>query len=404
MRVLQINTTANTGSTGRITEEIGQKVIENGYESFIAARKVGPDGSRSNIIKIGSDWDRILHGLKTRVFDKHGLGSKRATEQLVERISKIDPDAIGLHNLHGYYLNIEVLFKYLSDTQKPVIWTLFDCWAFTGHCSYFDSVGCERWVNGCYSCPLKNKYPASYFIDNSKQNYRIKKELFNSIKNLTIVVHSRWLGKLVERSFLNQYPVKTMPSGVNLEVFKSSTEYLPAEIKKVEKRIVLGVASIWSERKGLADFKKLAPMLNNHYQIVLVGLTKKQIQDLPDEIIGIPRTENVQQLASLYSSAEVFLNPTWSDNFPTTNIEALACGTPVITYNTGGSPEAVDEDTGFVVEQGDLKGVVQSLEQISKKGRESFTEPCRNRAVKHYNKEDRFRDYVELYSKMLGKS
>jgi len=402
MKILQINTSVNTGSTGRITEEIGQNIIENGFKSYIAARKVGPEGSKSHLIEIGNNWDTMMHGLKTRVLDKHALGSKRTTQDLIQKIDKIDPDAIGLHNLHGYYLNIEILFNYLSEKQKPVIWTLFDCWAFTGHCTYFDSIGCERWIEGCYSCPKKNKYPASYFLDHSKQNYAIKKDLFNRLDNLKIVTHSAWLANLVNRSFLNEYPVKIMPSGVNIDIFKPGTDYLPIQVSDIKSKIILGVASVWDERKGLADFKKLAPKLDENYQIVLVGLTEKQILDLPEKIIGIARTENVQELASLYSAADVFVNPTWQDNFPTTNIESLACGTPVITYNTGGSPEAVDENTGFVLEKGDLEGIAQSLSMISESNRNLYRKACRKRAVDLYNKDDRFQDYIELYKEMLG--
>jgi putative colanic acid biosynthesis glycosyltransferase len=401
MKILQINTSVNTGSTGRMTEEIGQKIIDNGYESYIAGRKVGPDGSKSNLIEIGSDWDTIMHGLKTRVFDKHGFGSRRASEKLIQRIEEINPDAIGLHNLHGYYLNIEVLFNYLERVRKPVLWTLFDCWAFTGHCTYFDSIGCERWIDGCYSCPKKNKYPASYFLDRSKKNYLEKKEIFNKLDNLTFVTHSKWLSDLVKRSYLNQYSVKTMHSGVNLNVFKPGTEHLSTNLKNLDKSIVLGVASVWDERKGLKDFLKLNDLKNEEYQLVLVGLSDKQLQSIPDDIIGISRTENLEQLAALYSVADVFINPTWQDNFPTTNLEALACGTPVITYNTGGSPEALDEFTGFVVDKGDINAIHKSIQKIIEKGTAYYSTNCRQRAMNCFNKDEQFQKYVDLYKEMM---
>jgi glycosyltransferase involved in cell wall biosynthesis len=403
MKLLQINTTINTGSTGRIMEEIGQKSISAGYDSTVAYRKAGPNGSRSAQVKIGNELDRYLHGIKSRLLDLHGFGSKKPTKKLIETIREIDPDIIGIHNLHGYYMNVEILFQYLKEVQKPVVWTFHDCWPFTGHCTYFDRVGCEKWKTECHTCPQKTQYPASYGLDNSKNNFHRKKELFTGLDNLTIVTPSTWLKDLVKQSFLQDYPVEVIHNGIDLNTFRPNKEDLPVRVQHVQNRIILGVASVWDERKGLADFKKLAPMLDEEYQIVLVGLTESQIRELPDKIIGIARTENVQQLASLYSTADAFLNPTWTDNFPTTNIEALACGTPVITYDTGGSPEAVDENTGFVVEQGDLEGVVQSLQTISEKNRESYREPCRQRAVEYYNKEDRFQDYIELYERMLEK-
>src|SRR5699024_8325988 len=219
MKLLQINTTVNTTSTGRITEEIGQKAMEDGYESFIAYRKAGPEGSRSELIKSGNEIDKYWHGFKTRVFDLHGFGSKRATRELVREINDINPDVIGLHNLHGYYVNIEILFNYLKDVQKPVLWTFHDCWPFTGHCTYFESVNCERWKTGCHDCPLKKNYPASYFLDNSRWNYAKKKELFNGLKNLTIVTPSAWLKNYVTQSFLKDYPVKVIHNGIDIDIF-----------------------------------------------------------------------------------------------------------------------------------------------------------------------------------------
>lgn len=402
MKLLQINTVLNRGSTGRIMEGIGTIAKEAGYDSYAAYGVLGSEGTQLNGITIGSKADRYLHGLQTRVLDRHGFASRKATETFINKVREINPDVIGLHNLHGYYLNVELLFRYLREAGKPVIWTFHDCWPFTGHCCYFDRVDCEKWKTECHNCPLKTYYPASYGLDNSRNNFHQKKELFTGLKNLTIVTPSHWLKDLVQKSFLKEYPVRVIHNGIDLETFSPGTEHLPAPVKNVDKKIVLGVASVWDDRKGLQEFVKLTQVLKDEYQVVLAGLSSNQISSLPKEILGIARTENAEQLASLYSAAEAFVNPTFSDNFPTTNIEALACGTPVITYNTGGSPEAVDKITGFVVEKGDNEGIVHSLNTISEQNRHSFTKPCRNRAVQHYSKEDRFRDYVELYKKMMG--
>jgi putative colanic acid biosynthesis glycosyltransferase len=402
MKLVQINTTLNTTSTGRITEEIGRVMQLSGHECYAGYASLGPAGTGLHPLRIGSQSARYLHGLKTRLFDRHGFGSTGATKAFIGRLEEIDPDVIGLHNLHGYYLNVEVLFTWLKKVQKPVVWTFHDCWPFTGHCVYFDRVGCEKWKTECHKCPQKMRYPASYGLDQSNRNFHQKRELFTGLEHLTIVTPSNWLKDLVKESFLKEYPVQVIHNGIDLDTFRPGAEHLPEAIQNIDKKIILGVASVWDERKGLKEFIKLAPKLDDSYRIVLVGLSEKQIGSLPKEILGIARTENIQQLASLYSAAEAFVNPTLSDNFPTTNIEALACGTPVITYNTGGSPEAVDKNTGFVVKQGDLEAVVQSLDLIAEKNRESLRKACRDRAVRLYNKEDRFRDYVELYSKMLG--
>lgn len=403
MDILQINTSVNTGSTGRITEQIGQKAIQNGHSSTIAFGVRGNGESCSKLIRIGSKPDRVLHGLKTRMFDLHGFGSKRATEIFVKKLETLAPDVIGLHNLHGYYLNIEVLFSYLKEVRKPIVWTFHDCWPFTGHCTYFDSVGCEKWIDGCFNCPKTKFYPASYGADNSKWNYERKKELFNGIKNLRIITPSHWLAGLVKQSFLKEYPVNVINNGVDTDVFAPEVQEIPSSLQLDNRKIVLGVASVWDKRKGLQDFIELNKIIGKDFRIVLVGLSIEQIKDLPGGITGFARTENVNQLAALYGIADVFVNPTWQDNFPTTNIEALACGTPVITYNTGGSPEAVNEKTGFVVEQGDLDGVVQALKKISEKNRESSRKICRKHALEHFNKEERFQDHIELYSSFVDK-
>lgn len=401
MKLLQINSVLNSGSTGRITEEIGRTAVEAGHESFVGYSKMGPAGTISTGIKIGSEPDRYLHGLKTRLLDLHGFGSEKATKQFVSVINEIDPDIIGLHNLHGYYLNIEVLFNYLKKMQKPVVWTFHDCWPFTGHCTYFDSVGCEKWIDGCHNCPKKKMYPASYGLDNSKWNYAKKRELFNGLEQLTIVTPSRWLAELTRKSFLKDYPVQVIHNGIDTELFSPGRGRVPGALDENDRKIVLGVASTWDARKGLDEFIKLQNVLDDEFRIVLVGLNKKQLRGLPAGITGIARTENAEQLAALYSAANVFVNPTWQDNFPTTNIEALACGTPVITYNTGGSPEAIDDETGAVVDQGDINGLKKSILKISKKEKSYYQQKCRQRALNFFNKEDRFRDYLNIYEKII---
>lgn len=402
MKLLQINSTLNTTSTGRIAEEIGLRAIERGYESYAACYRLGDGGSSSNVLEIGSSIDRYLHGIKTRVFDRHGFGSIGATGELVETIRKINPDVIGLHNLHGYYLNIEVLFNYLKEVQKPVVWTFHDCWPFTGHCTYFDRADCKKWKTECHHCPMKTYYPASYGLDQSNRNFHEKKNLFTSLENLTIVTPSHWLKGLVKQSFLIEYPVEVIHNGIDLEVFKPGRKHLPESVRQIDRKIILGVASIWDDRKGLKDFLKLSEFISNEYQIILVGLDQKQIDSLPENITGIRRTENTKELASIYSAGDVFINPTYSDNFPTTNIEALACGTPVITYNTGGSPEAINSDTGTVVEKRDIKGLGDACQRFSTQEESLVSRNCRNRAIDLFGKNDRYKDYLNLYEKMLN--
>lgn len=398
MKLLLLNATANTGSTGRIAEEIGLLAQQSGYEvRFAYGRKAV--NSKLPLIKIGNKWDMRWHGLKSRLWDAHGFGSEHATKALIKELEKWRPDIVNIHNLHGYYINIELLFEYLKRVQIPVVWTFHDCWPFTGHCAHFERVGCDRWKTECYACPNRKGYPTSFLVDRSTQNFRIKKDIFNGLNNLTIVTPSQWLANHVANSFLSQYPVKLIHNGVDLNIFKpvDNSESLRNKYGLSDKSIVLGVANTWKKRKALQDFIALSEILDEDIQIVLVGMTAEQSKGLPPNIKAISRTENQQELAALYSASAVFLNPTFVDNFPTTNIEALACGTPVITYRTGGSPEAIDDETGFVVEKGDVEGLKAAIKKVVSNEKMYYSGKCRERVVKLYNKEERYKDYLNLF-------
>lgn len=402
-KILQITVEGNTGSTGRIAEEIGILAIQKGWKSFIAYGRF-PRPSKSCLIRIGSDWNVFLHGLGTRLFDRHCLGSKTATKKLIRQIEDIKPDIIHLHHLHGYYINIEILFDFLAKASIPVVWTFHDCWSITGHCAHFDFVGCNKWKTECNHCPQRNEYPASLFIDRSTKNYYLKKELFTSVKKMVIVPVSNWLENIVHSSFMTDIPVQTIHNGIDTANFKPqiNRQETKEKYRISNKFIILGVASPWSKRKGLDDFLVLSKHLNDDVVIVLVGLSNFQIKKLPSNIIGLPKTENRQQLIDLYCAADLFINPTWEDNFPTTNIESLSCGTPIITYRTGGSVEAVSPETGFIVEKGDLTNLKEIINSVKKRGKKSFSTACRKRAVDHFSKNDRFAEYFQLYEKMLS--
>lgn len=400
-RLLLVNTSVNSGSTGRIAEQIGQTAIAHGFESYFGYGRVGRV-SQSHLIKIGAEWDVRFHGVESLLLDNHGFGSRHATRKFVEEIERIKPDIINLHNIHGYYLNIEILFGYLAKKDIPVVWTLHDCWPFTGHCAHYIRVQCDRWKRGCYCCPNRGIYPKSLFWDRSRRNYQVKRRFFTSLSNVTIVCPSQWLADDVRQSFLNCYDVKTIYNGVDVTVFRPlDTTSIRRRMGLPDKcRVVLGVASLWTSNKGLFDFYKLRETLGEGYQIIMIGLNENQINSLPRGIVGIRRTESVEQLAELYSLADVFVNPTYVDNFPTTNIEALACGTPVVTYRTGGSPEAIDEHTGLVIEQGNIRQLKNAIENIAPK-KSFYTEACRKRAVEIFNMHERFSDYVKLFDQLI---
>ncbi|PGX10534.1 glycosyltransferase [Bacillus sp. AFS033286] len=401
MRVLQINSVCGVGSTGRIATDINKILKDQGHDSYIAFGR-GDARDCETTIRIGNNIDNYMHVIKTRILDKHGFSSKRATQKFINEIEDLNPDIIHLHNIHGYYVNVEILFEYLKGANKPVVWTLHDCWAFTGHCSYFDYVECNRWKTGCYSCPQKKKYPGSILIDNSRNNYLKKKDLFTGIPNMTMVTPSNWLASLVKQSFLNEYDVKVINNGINLDVFKQTENKFREKYNLKNKFVVLGVASVWEERKGYGYFLELSKKIKSDEVIVLVGLTNKQMKNLPNNIIGITRTNSVNELAEIYSAADIFVNPTLEDNFPTTNLEALACGLPIITFETGGSIECINNECGFVVEKGNIKLLINAINLAREKGKSSYSKECVRLAKTLYDKTDRFNDYISLYSSILN--
>ncbi|WP_397538310.1 glycosyltransferase [Rummeliibacillus pycnus] len=401
MKVLQINSVCGIGSTGRIATDIHNILIEQGHESFIA---YGRESNKNcdTAIKIGTKFDNYAHVALTRIYDKHGFGSKKATKDFIKKVEELNPNVIHLHNIHGYYINIEILFDYLKKSNKPVIWTLHDCWPFTGHCTYFDNISCEKWKTGCNQCPQKKIYPSSFNFDNSKYNYVKKRDLFTGIKNMTIVTPSKWLAKLVKNSFLGEYEIKVINNGIDLEVFRHTESNFRKKYDLEEKFIILGVANIWEPRKGFDYFIELSKKIDKDSVIVMIGLTKNQIVHLPKNIIGLTQTQNLKVLTEIYSTADVFINPTLEEVMGLTNIESLACGTPVITFDTGGSPENIDHTCGFVVDKGNTDELRSAIEKVSKAGKAAFLENCIRRANQYYSKKDRFNDYIDIYKSKVS--
>lgn len=363
MRILMINVVCGIRSTGRICTNLATALEAQGHEVKIAyGRENVPEQFQKYAIRIGNDLDVKIHGLKARLFDGSGFGSKRATKEFIKWAKEYDPDVIHLHNIHGYYINIEVLFDYLRTCGKRIIWTLHDCWAFTGHTPYCDAKNCEKWKTGCGKCPGLKEYPRSY-VDNSSNNWKKKKNIMQGISNMTIVTPSRWLEGLVKESFLSEYPVIVIHNGIDTSQFYPMESNFKERYKISDKFMLLGVSTSWDEMKGLSDYYRLADILGNRYQVVLVGLTKGQIENLPKNVLGIERTNSVRELAQIYSEADLFVNLSYCENYPTVNLEALSCATPVLTYETGGSPE----NAQIIVRRGDVEAVVAAVRSFNSK-------------------------------------
>lgn len=361
-----INEECGTGSTGRICTDIAAALESNGNEVKIAFGRnadIVPAQYSKYAVRIGNDIDLKIHGLITRAFDATGFGSMRATRKFIHWIYQFDPDIIHLHNLHGYYINIDLLFSCLKQLNKPVVWTLHDVWPFTGHSAYCDAVGCSKWKNGCENCPQMKVYPKSY-VDRSKRNWERKRNIFCGVTNLTIVTPSKWLAELVEDSFLNEYPVKVINNGIDTGKFHKVSTHLRSDLRLQRKKILLSVATVWNDLKGLSDFERLADLLGENYKIILVGgMTNSQEKELPESILHIRRTQDVNEMVELYNTADIYLNLTYCDTYPTVNLEAASCGTPVITYAVGGSTESAEMFGGISVRRGDVEAVAHAVRE-----------------------------------------
>ena len=399
-KVLFINASKNYGSTGKIVEQIGLLAQRKGWKACLVHAARYNRQSRLFCIKAGSVLTEKWHAQMSQLFDRHGLHSFFTTKMVISKIKKFAPDIIHLHNIHGYFLHYPQLFKYLIESDIPVVWTLHDCWSFTGHCSYFDLVDCNKWKTGCHQCPNLKNYPRSVWLDRSAKNYYLKKSLFTGVKSITMVPVSEWLGEMTRQSFMGKYPIRVIHNGVDTTTFRVKSNALRKKLGLVDKFVVLGVSNNgFSGRKGLDDFIELSKLLNNNYQIIMIGLKKEELDLLPKNIMGLKRTSNLEELVDYYNLADIFINPTYSDNFPTTNLESLACGTPVITYRTGGSPEAIDEKTGVVIEQGNVAALANAIMQLRR--RPLSSEACRKRAEEYYDKDTCFEKYLDLYEELL---
>lgn len=388
-KLFQINICSAVLSTGKITENISKVAADYGWQTYIAWGRFA-SSSISTQFRVGGKLDTYTHFIIHKLFDREGLASKSATRKLIMQIDEITPDIIHLHNIHDHYLNYPLLFTYLATLNIPIIWTQHDCWAFTGGCMYYDLQNCDKWKTRCQSCPEHR----ALLCDITEKQFTLKRDLLSKINNITYVSVSDWLADSLRESHQKNRPIITIHNGVDISLFRPLQNKLNDGIFRI-----IGVAAIWDKRKGLDDFIKLYSILPSAFEITLVGLTPKQIKSLPVGIKGVTRTMNTEELVELYSMADVFVNPTYSDNFPTTNIEALACGTPVITYRTGGSPEAVDEKTGIVVEQGDVKALADAICKMKEFPLSSVD--CRKRAEKYFDKDKCFTQYIKLYESLL---
>ncbi len=390
MKIAQINATCGVGSTGKICLDMSKLLTEKEIENYILysqSSSAYPLG-----IKYMTEKEVKFQALKSRIFGNFGFNSRAATKRLIAHLSKINPDIIHLHNLHSHNCNLELLFDYFRKTKVKVYWSFHDCWAMTGYCTHFDMIGCDKWKSGCYNCVSKKEY--SWFFDKSSQLFNRKKNIFEGV-DITIITPTQWLTDIVKQSFLGKVDYKILNYGLDTELFKPIDSDFREKMNLNDKKIVLGVAFGWGAKKGLDCFIELAKRLPENYQIVLVGTNEEVDKLLPNNVISIHKTQNQTQLAEIYTAADVFVNCTREETFGLVNIEALACGTPVITFKTGGSPESVDETCGISVPKNDIDILQREIIRVCE-NKPYSSQACRGRALT-FEKNARYQEYLKMY-------
>ena len=398
--LLQINVDANNGSNGSIARDIGTIALSKGWKSYIAygRRHIPCD---SELIRISNSFDVRFHGLLTRLFDIHGLGSFVTTKLFIRRVKKIKPDIVHLHNIHGYFINYKVLFDFLKEENIPIVWTFHDCWPYTGHCGHFVKYQCDKWKTKCKNCPAVHDYPNSWFFDRSAQNFALKKQLFTSLNDVNIVTVSQWLQRVTQQSFFHKYPIHVIYDGIDVDSFCPRVSGLRKQYNIENKFILMSAAANWNNAKGWCDYLNLAGILPEKYVIMLIGLNREQINMLPKNVIGVPRVESKKALAEYYSMADILLNLSYQETFGMTTAEAMACGTPGISYNVTACPELITNETGIVVDAGNMKQVLQAIKEIERNGKKMYSTACREHVVECFNYKRVNWTYFEIYNDIL---
>lgn len=390
MKVVQINVTCGVGSTGKICLAVSELLTENGIENYVLYSEA--DCESKNAIKYANTGNLKVQALKSRVLGNYGFNSKGITKNLIAHLERINPDIVHLHNLHGHNCDLKALFQYFKRKKIKLFWTFHDCWAFTGYCTHFDMIGCNKWLKGCRDCPQKKQY--SWFFDKSKEVYGLKQTLSQDL-DLTVITPSKWLANLVKHSFFKSYDVKVINNGIDLGIFKPTKSDFREKYSLQSKKIVLGVAFGWDNAKGLDCFCELSQKFSGEYKVVLVGVSDEVKATLPHNILALGKTASQKELAGIYTAADVLFNPTRQDTFPTVNIEALACGTPVVTFATGGSIEIIDKSCGSVIGQNDMHSAKLELEYVCTQ-HPYTSEDCIKRA-KQFDKNEKYKEYLQLY-------
>ncbi len=403
MKVLQINGVAKSGSTGKIVSGIAKELYDSGNTCLIAYSGNRETFTGDNYFKIGNRICTKWHQILAFLFGDAGFHSSIETRRLIRYIKREKPDIVHLHNIYSFYLNVAVLLSFLRKSNIRIVWTIHDCWAFTGKCTHFIFTGCQKWKEECYSCPLKSEYPQSFLLDRTKSLYNLKKKLYMGLNNqMTLVCVSHWLKSIVDQSFLGNFPNTVIYNGVDIDVFNSViTEDMRKKYHLDNKFIVLGVSNGWGKNKGLQSFLDLSKIVDESIRIVLIGLSQEQIDALPKNILGLSKTKNAEELKNWYNAADGFVSFSKAETMGMVVAEALSCGTPAIVMPTTASPELVDASTGFINNSATPAECYQHIKKIQQLGKGYFSPNCIRRANELFSSSGNYAKYVELYKKIL---
>ncbi|TCT30367.1 glycosyltransferase involved in cell wall biosynthesis [Providencia alcalifaciens] len=399
MKVLLIDVNCKKGSTGKIVYELYSELKEQGHEAAICYGR-GDKISEKNIYKTSSDIETIIHAGMSRLTGYTGYFSPFSTKRIINIIDSFNPDVIHLHELHGYYVNIYPLLEYIKKKKIKTIWTFHCEFMYTGKCGH--SFECEKWKTGCHHCPQLNNYPRSLYFDRTEFMYNQKKDSFSNYHNLTIVTPSSWLAERTKISFLHEKKIKIIHNGINnKDIFKPIyNSSLYNKYNLYGKKIILSIApNIMSYTKGGEKILDIARKYHDQNVIFLLIGNDDEIKNLPKNVIAIGKIKDQNLLAEFYSIADLFLICSKRENFPTTCLEALSCGTPIIGFNNGGTAETAPGNLGFFVEDNDIDALVEFIKNFTT-GKTILASPqeCRNFAVTNYSTENMLKQYIELYN------
>lgn len=397
MKILQINACYGYLSTGIIIEDLEKEIYKSEgvcYVAYQTAVKEPVCGFR-----IGNKFDRYIHGIHSRIFGKQGYRSNRATKKLLKWIVSVNPDIIHLHNLHSNYLNFNMLCDYIAEKNIKTVYTFHDCWAFTGKCSHYASASCDKWQTSCGNCPqLKNEVPSLIF-DNTGKVLKDRTQHLNKIPDLTIVPCSFWMEEQIKKSLLKPKRIVTLYNGTDTNMFRPHSNSFRKDYKLDDKFLILGFANKWSNTKNIEGVKFISGNLADDEIIVIVGCNEKQKELFSKfkNIVPVGYIGDRQLLSDIYSSADVFVNLTYEDTLPTVNMESICSKTPVITFNSCGSPELVSSSTGIVVDKGDFEGILNAIRFVKENSAQFDFEDL----IKKYDKNVCYNKYIELYKQIL---